>query len=63
MSEDTNVRISPTALKQLRAIKGQILIQDNQDKSIRQIIEEMVEKCHSSIESSKVLKDLSQVEK
>ena len=62
MSEDTNVRISPTALKQLRAIKGQILIQDNQDKSIRQIIEEMVDKCHSSLNSSIALKDLSQVE-
>ena len=47
MSDDTNVRISLVALKKLRAIKGQILIQDNEEKSIREIIEEMVWKSNS----------------
>ena len=61
---DINVRISPTALRQLKTIKGLILVEDGDNKSIKQIIEEMVDKCHSSIDSSKVLKEsLDQVEK
>ena len=58
-SDDTNIRISSKALHHLREIKGEILIRDHEEKSIKAIIEEIVEKCHSSIESSKVLKTSS----
>ena len=62
MSEDINVRISPIAYQQLKRIKGLVLLEDGDNKSFRQIIEEMIEKCHSSLNSSIALKDLSQVE-
>ena len=63
LSEDKNVRISSSCFKQLLTIKGEILLRDQENKPIRTIIEEMVEKCHSSIDSLTPLNDLSQVEK
>ena len=60
-SEQT-VRVSDSCHKKLLVLKGEILVRDKKNVSIGQIVEEMVDKCHSSIESYQPLTPLSQVE-